>query len=79
MWEYALCRDVIERTFDDDGTCMPPNQTFRQGSLKDVVRIDWDLSSQELKRKINSALTSARKSNQDLDLVVFDHKDWGKG
>lgn len=80
MWEYTLCKDVLECTFDSDGSCFPPMQTYKQAQCKPPQRIQWDISNNdELLADIRHANTFAAKSNADVDLRIFDHKQWGKG
>ncbi len=57
---------------------MPPNLTFRQAAIRDPMKINWEVNS-ELSLKIKKAVEFAQKNNEDLDLVIFDHNNWGKG
>lgn len=79
MWEYALSRDVLECTFDDDGNCFPPMITFKQSAVKPPQRILWQVEDPELAQQIRRAHEFGIKNNNDIDLVVVDHKSWGKG
>lgn len=87
MWEYTLCKDVLECTFDSEGNCFPPFQTFRQSPSEKPNRLSWDVSiSYEvdgekltLSDEIRRANEFAAKENADVDLRVLDHSKWGKG
>lgn len=94
MWEYTLCKDVLECTFDSDGTCFPPLQTYKQAQSEKPSRIKWDLKAQAselsgatqsdeqqltLVDDIQRANQIAATANADVDLKIFDHREWGKG
>lgn len=85
MWEYTLCKDVLECTFDSDGTCFPPLQTYKQGPSEKPKQIRWDLgghpteASTNLITEIKRANQQTEEANSDVDLQIFDHKEWGKG
>ncbi|XP_055934955.1 carnitine O-palmitoyltransferase 1, liver isoform-like isoform X2 [Argiope bruennichi] len=78
MWEYILSREVIEKLFDDNGYCMPFSRVFKQAKIKPPQRLIWEMSP-ELDNVIEEALVQAKVSNDDLDLVVYDHQKFGKG
>lgn len=78
MWEYAMTREVLEKLYDESGRCMPPGKKCKQYSILRPQRLVWDISP-ELEKDIQTALVSARKANDDLDLFVRDHDKWGKG
>lgn len=67
MWEYTLCKDVLECTFDSDGTCFPPFKTYRQVGSEKPTTISWDVRGHSYKptRKAHTASTS---NNQDKKL-----------
>lgn len=44
MWEYTLCKDVLECTFDSDGSCFPPMQTYKQAQSSPPQRLSWNVS-----------------------------------
>lgn len=92
MWEYTLCKDVLECTFDSDGTCFPPLKTYKQCESEKPERILWDVqgeskieeqqsdtSSISLVDDIKRANQLALVANADVDLKIFDHNEWGKG
>lgn len=81
MWEYTLCKDVLECTFDSDGTCFPPLQTYKQGKSEKPERIRWDFTgnASSLIDDIKRANKLAVTANADVDLRIFDHNEWGKG
>lgn len=92
MWEYTLCKDVLECTFDSDGTCFPPLQTYKQSYSEKPKRIVWDVKGEEeaelgnqakqaicLVDDIQRANRLASLANSDVDLKIFDHSEWGKG
>ena len=89
MWEYTLCKDVLECTFDTDGYCFPPMQTYRQAQSEPPKRILWDVrgdggagDSNENLSLVNDIQRANRLTaiaNADVDLKIFDHNEWGKG
>lgn len=90
MWEYTLCKDVLECTFDSDGTCFPPLQTYKQAQCERPTRIKWDIvanaSSSSASPSSFSFVDDIERANQltsianaDVDLRIFDHSQWGKG
>lgn len=90
MWEYTLCKDVLECTFDYDGTCFPPLQTYKQAQSELPRRIVWDVRGESCgeqeKQAELSLVYDIRRANQlallanaDVDLQIFDHNEWGKG
>lgn len=90
MWEYTLCKDVLECTFDSDGTCFPPLQTYKQAKSERPIRVLWDVrgesgpsgpTNQELSLvdDIRRANRLTLEANADVDLKIFDHSEWGKG
>lgn len=99
MWEYTLCKDVLECTFDSDGTCFPPLQTYKQSHSEKPKRILWDVKGEspivtasksvdsQTQNKTNIRLVEdirranqiASIANEDVDLKIFDHREWGKG
>jgi hypothetical protein len=90
MWEYTLCKDVLECTFDTDGYCFPPMQTYKQAHSEPPRQLKWDVrgetaSSKEQQAKwslvedIRRANIVAEAANADVDLRIFDHNEWGKG
>lgn len=78
MWEYTITREVLEKLYDESGRCMPPGKKCKQSSILRPQRLIW-MMSPELEKDIEDALASARKANDDLDLLVRDHDSWGKG
>lgn len=91
MWEYTLCKDVLECTFDYDGTCFPPFQTYRQVQSDRPTQIFWDVRGESkldasiedpqvrLLEDIKRANEIAEAADADVDLHIFDHNQWGKG
>lgn len=95
MWEYTLCKDVLECTFDTDGYCFPPMQTYKQSQSEPPAKIEWDVEGRVPIQSKGSAAASGesigiaddiRRANQqaivannDVDLKIFDHNEWGKG
>lgn len=100
MWEYTLCKDVLECTFDSDGTCFPPFQTYRQVASDKPAKISWDVRGDSYKplikktKKIDASIVpkdadmiedikranlETEAANDDVDLMIFDHDQWGKG
>lgn len=96
MWEYTLCKDVLECTFDTDGYCFPPMQTYKQAHSEPPKQIYWDLRAGahetaadgasesgslavSLLEDVRRANRLAAAANQDVDLRIFDHNEWGKG
>lgn len=61
MWEYTLCKDVLECTFDSDGTCFPPLQTYKQSHSEKPQRILWDVRG-------DSALTTSSSEDDTNEL-----------
>ena len=57
---------------------MPPNKTFRQAKTSNPKRLIWEVND-VLVNKIRLARELAVKNNDDLDLIIIDHKNWGKG
>lgn len=90
MWEYTLCKDVLECTFDTDGYCFPPMQTYKQSQSEPPVAIKWDVRGEvpaDEKQSVDiSLIDDIRRANEltlaanaDVDLKIFDHNEWGKG
>lgn len=91
MWEFTLCKDVLECTFDSDGSCFPPLQTYKQAQSEKPKRILWDVQGLSAKgdqsesnllsisQDIQEANRVALLANADIDLKIFDHNQWGKG
>jgi carnitine O-palmitoyltransferase 1 len=89
MWEYTLCKDVLECTFDTDGYCFPPMQTYKQTHSEPPKRIEWRVGGDGassttpsllgLADDIRRANRMALAANEDVDLRIFDHNEWGKG
>ena len=89
MWEYTLCKDVLECTFDTDGYCFPPMQTYRQAQNDPPRRIIWDVRGEGGSNNLNEDISMigdiqranrlAESANADIDLKIFDHNEWGKG
>ncbi|XP_042905266.1 carnitine O-palmitoyltransferase 1, liver isoform [Parasteatoda tepidariorum] len=78
MWEYILSREVLEKLFDENGYCMPFSRVFKQAKLKAPYRLIWEISP-ELKTCIEEAVSFSITNNNDLDLIVMDHNEFGKG
>ncbi|XP_075548834.1 carnitine O-palmitoyltransferase 1, liver isoform-like isoform X1 [Dermacentor variabilis] len=78
MWESTITREVLEKLYDESGRCMPPGKKCKQYAILRPQRLVWNISP-DLEKDITEALAKARKANDDLDLFVRDHDNWGKG
>lgn len=78
MWEYVMTKEVLEKQYDEDGSCMPPHRPFKQATVKTPQRLVWEVVP-EFAEEIRSALQFAKKNSSDIDLVLHDHDKWGKG
>ncbi|KAG9510263.1 Mitogen-activated protein kinase-binding protein 1 [Fragariocoptes setiger] len=79
MWEYTLCKDVLECTFDSDGYCFPPLQTYKQAKCTPPHRLVWSCDDSYLAAEVKRADSFSIMQNKDIDLRVIDHREWGKG
>lgn len=68
MWEYTLCKDVLECTFDSDGTCFPPLQTYKQAHSEKPRRIMWDVRG-EAPLSNNGNKTLQATTSTDISIV----------
>lgn len=66
MWEYTLCKDVLECTFDYDGTCFPPFQTYRQVKSEKPSQISWDVRGEAFKPLVTTQYTKQHKKSTDI-------------
>lgn len=69
MWEYTLCKDVLECTFDSDGTCFPPLQTYKQASSEQPKRIVWDVKGEAGPVKTHEGQEEELASSSSISLV----------
>ncbi|XP_076057083.1 carnitine O-palmitoyltransferase 1, liver isoform-like [Oratosquilla oratoria] len=78
VWEYAMTMEVIEKRYLENGQVMPPPKSFKQGQFRDPRRIMWDITD-ELEKEIDRATKHNQEQNEDLDLEIRNHSQFGKG
>ncbi|GFO16152.1 carnitine o-palmitoyltransferase 1, liver isoform [Plakobranchus ocellatus] len=77
--EFNLTYDAISNLYDESGHCLD----LRPNPLPTKLRskptpLHWEMSD-KLAECISRACSQAEKDNNDLDLVLYDHTEFGKG
>lgn len=75
--EFVLTKEVMSNLFDVHGNCAVVTD-YKQAEFNKPERLVWDVPD-ELEVKLDKILTNNMKNNDDLDLVVLDHSNYGKG
>ncbi|MCL4124571.1 UNVERIFIED_CONTAM: hypothetical protein GTU68_064264 [Idotea baltica] len=78
IWEYAMTMEVIEKRYLDSGQVMPPPKSFKQRKFHRPFKLYWNISK-PLELEIKKALSFCIKNNDDLNLILFNHTNFGKG
>jgi carnitine O-palmitoyltransferase 1 len=76
--EYCLTSEVLNEVYDKDGYVLPVTGVHQLVPLAAPRRLVWDIST-HLEQTIDRALAFHHKNCEDLELVVIEHTDYGKG
>ncbi|XP_077869072.1 carnitine O-palmitoyltransferase 1, liver isoform-like [Saccoglossus kowalevskii] len=68
---------VLSGKYDPNGYCLP-FAYFDQAAVRHPFQLQWEVT-EPLAEHINNAFAFAVKNNDDLDLCVINHDDYGKG
>ncbi|XP_071788190.1 carnitine O-palmitoyltransferase 1, liver isoform-like [Asterias amurensis] len=77
LQEYACTDEVMDNRYGPDGHCKPM-EGFVQAAIKAPTPLEWEVS-EEMTEDIQDAIEFNRKNSEDIDLVVINHDDYGKG
>ncbi|XP_070535629.1 carnitine O-palmitoyltransferase 1, liver isoform-like isoform X2 [Ptychodera flava] len=75
--EHAMSEDVLAGKYDPYGYCLP-FANYAQGAVRSPMLLQWEIT-EPLGEHIQQSLSFAQKNNDDLDLFVINHDDYGKG
>lgn len=75
--EWVLTKEVLCDLFDEHGRCQVVTD-YKQADFTRPERLVWDVPG-ELEIKLDKVLISNIKNNDDLDLIIVDHMNYGKG
>lgn len=75
--EYNLTNEILQHLYQSDGF-VEPVTSIQQDALITPLRLHWNIPV-VLELAIDRAVQFNQKNNEDLDLVVVEHKDYGKG
>ncbi|CAG0882299.1 unnamed protein product [Cyprideis torosa] len=78
MWELAMTSEALDKVYSTDGFCMPERHTFRQAAYRSPRKLEWEVPD-DLAQVIRETRATAITTNADLDLMIYDHHEWGKG
>ncbi|XP_055863429.1 carnitine O-palmitoyltransferase 1, liver isoform-like [Biomphalaria glabrata] len=77
--EYNFTYEILSELYDSEGNCTDIHKNGTQENLKcSPSLLQWEVNS-KLSCVIDSACKLANKNNTDLDLLVCDHEQFGKG
>ncbi|RUS90982.1 hypothetical protein EGW08_001286 [Elysia chlorotica] len=77
--EFNLTYDAITSLYDSSGHCINPRPSSLPTRLRSKpTPLQWEVSD-KLAQCITRACSQAEKDIKDLDLVLYDHTEFGKG
>lgn len=75
--EYNLTNEIMHMLYTETGF-VEPKTSMRQDQLVTPQRLQWNIPV-PLEHAIERAVAFSQKNNDDLDLVVVEHNEYGKG
>ncbi|XP_077993056.1 carnitine O-palmitoyltransferase 1, muscle isoform-like isoform X2 [Glandiceps talaboti] len=75
--EHAMSEDVLAGKYDPNGYCIP-FADYAQAAVRSPMLLQWEVS-EPLAEHIDRAYAFTQKNNDDLDLCIINHDDYGKG